>query len=521
MRRFHAIFPGPPLSKRLLQMPLLSLGLFFLPNVFFGSSGIWPGYAGGPQHQAISHYRAQTLQRIVWTAPVDMQPQFSGNDLLIHYGSPMVSAHNTVVVPVKTGSTDGFRVDGYRGTDGLRLWSMTTDYTLPPHTWTPSFSPTIVFPSQLAVPGAGGTLYLRSNVDASIATQRQFCFFGLTKYRQNRNWCNLNVQISTPITTDSAGNMWFGFRVDATPPSTMPPLHSGLARVTPTGQGTWISAGNLAGGDNTFIAVPLNSAPALSLDGSTVYTSVKKSGYGGMLVAADSKTLLPIASSTLIDPKTSLDARLDDASTASPTVGPDGDVFYGILENPFASNNDRGWLLHFDSALNPKGVPGAFGWDDTVSIVPSYAVPTYGGTSSYLICTKYNNYGDFGTGLNKLAVLDPNDSFIEPVSNISCMNEVLTVLGVTPDPNFPNLPGAVREWCINTAAIDPYSRCAIVNSEDGHCYRWDFLTNALTDDVQLTAGIGEAYTPTVIGMNGMAFAINDATVFALSSNPAP
>ncbi len=53
------------------------------------------------------------------------------------------------------------------------------------------------------------------------------------------------------------------------------------------------------------------------------------------------------------------------------------------------------------------------------------------------------------------------------------MAEVITVLGPTPDQNAVNngFPLAVHEWCINSAAIDVRTRCAIVNSEDGNCYR--------------------------------------------------
>jgi hypothetical protein len=73
----------------------------------------------------------------------------------------------------------------------------------------------------------------------------------------------------------------------------------------------------------------------------------------------------------------------------------------------------------------------------------------------------------------------------------------------------------VREWCINTAAVDPATKSVMVNSEDGKLYRWDLTTNALSQSMQLTNGIGEAYTPTVIGSDGTVYAINGAILDAV------
>jgi hypothetical protein len=94
------------------------------------------------------------------------------------------------------------------------------------------------------------------------------------------------------------------------------------------------------------------------------------------------------------------------------------------------------------------------------------------------------------------------------------MKEVITVNGVTADDSgYP----AVLEWCINTAAIDPFTKSAIVNSEDGVVYRWDFTTNTLSQHVTLTSGRGEAYTPTLVGPDGTVYAINDSILFAVGS----
>ncbi len=102
-------------------------------------------------------------------------------------------------------------------------------------------------------------------------------------------------------------------------------------------------------------------------------------------------------------------AHVSDSSSASPTVGPDGDVYFGVLDFAARGHNQRGWLLHFDAALLTVKTPGSFGWDDTPSIVPATAVPSYAGTSPYLLLSKYNNYYGSGTGdgLNQMAVLDP------------------------------------------------------------------------------------------------------------------
>ena len=55
----------------------------------------------------------------------------------------------------------------------------------------------------------------------------------------------------------------------------------------------------------------------------------------------------------------------------------------------------------------------------------------------------------------------------------------------------------------------------MVNSEDGNLYRWDLTTNTLSETIKLSPGIGEAYTPTVIGNDGTVYAINQAVLDAV------
>jgi hypothetical protein len=282
-----------------------------------------------------------------------------------------------------------------------------------------------------------------------------------------------------------------------------------------------------AAADATINRVSLNCAPAITTDGSSLYIGVKTSTSGGnaYLVKLNTSNLTTASKVLLKDPASNNNARQPDDGTGSPMIAPNGDVFYGVLDNPFNSNGDRGWLLHFNGNLTSQSTPGAFGWDDTASIVPASMVPSYSGPSSYLIMSKYNNYAGSpgGNGVNKVAILDPGQTQVDPrfPSHPLIMKEIMVIAGITPDPDNigPGSPNAVREWCINTAAVDPQTFSIIVNSEDGTVYQWDTRTNTFTHSVSLTAGIGEAYTPTLVGPDGTVYAISNATLFAIVPEP--
>jgi hypothetical protein len=482
------------------------------------AGAVWEGYAMGPQHTALSAVGSQPLNAIRWQTPVDLHPQYRSGDLYIHYGSPAVTTANTVIVPVKTGTSDGFEVNAFNGSTGDLLWTRTTDYQLPPSPgWTPSYGPVLTLAGRYYFPGNGGTVDYTNDPDGTGTVAGQFAFFGLGNYTTNPTAFNNTVFISTPLTADAAGNIYFGFQVTGANPQN---LTSGLARIAPNGTGTWVSAQTMLGDTNANDRVVDNCAPAVSNDGQTVYVAVNN-GSTGSLVALNSTTLAVQHRVALMDPSGSA-AFLPDVGTASPTVGPDGDVYMGVLENPFPSNHDRGWLLHFSADLSQPKTIGAFGWDDTASIVPAGMVPSYTGSSTYLLMTKYNNYagvsyaGVSGDGVNKIAILDPNATMTDPITGRTVMNEVLTIAGVTPDEEFiASHPNAVREWCINNAVVDPATDSVLANSEDGRLYRWDLTTNTFTQSITLTSGVGEAYTPTLIGADGAVYAINNAILFAV------
>jgi uncharacterized protein (TIGR03437 family) len=471
-----------------------------------GSTG-WQTFSHDAQHAALSLNPSQPLSRIHWHTPVDLDPQYSGGELLIHYGSPLVTPANTVIIPVKTGATEGFRVEAHNGSNGSLTWSATTDYVLPQHNWTPEFGPALSPSGTLYFPGAGGTIYSRDSADSATGNLKQVAFYGMANYQANPQAYNARVMINTPVVSDPQGNIYFGFVVTGSTPLG---LQSGIARISASGQGTWTSAA-AASGDSAISEVVQNCTPALNWNLGMLYIAVSN-GTTGYLLALNSETLQPLARTELIDPVSGEAALLSDDGTASPFIGADGDVYFGVLENPLGENDYRGWLLHFNSLLSGKKIPGAFGWDDTPSLVPSFMVPSYTGSSSYLLMTKYNDYADSGgTGLNRIAVLDPDATEKEPLTGAAVMKEVLTILGPTPGTDLPG----VKEWCINSAAVDPASFSIFAGSEDGKLYRWNLATNTFSQTLVLTPGIGEAYTPTIIGPDGTVYAINNATLFAV------
>jgi len=479
---------------------------------------LWSTFGGNAQHTANSSVPAQDLNKLKWHTTVDLKPDFIAGELFIHYGSPVFTKNNTVIVPVKTTLTGRIELRAYRGSDGTLLWTQPTDYILPPSGWTPEVQPALSPDGRVYFPGAGGTVYWRDNLDSASGNTGQIAFFGLGKYTANKTSLNSKVFIDTPLTIDAGGNVFFGVQVTGTNALN---LKGGIARIDAKGAGTFVTATSAAN-DATVSKPGQNCAPAISNDGKLLYIGVN-GGSGNIrhhnyLLALDTTTLATVDKVELLDPMDPTSSGdVDDISTASPTVGPDGDVYYGILDSG-NENHDRGFLLHFSSDLKQSKTIGSFGWDDTVSIVPTSMVSNYHGSSSYLLFSKYNDYADKGgTGINRLAILDPNDTQTDATTGLTVMKEVMTIKGVTPDPDFPGTPGAVREWCINSAAVDPATFSILANSEDGTLYRWDLRTNTFTQKIKLTGGVGEAYTPTSVGPDGTVYAINKGILWAAGS----
>jgi hypothetical protein len=477
-------------------------------------------FGGNAQHTGIYTAPAQTLNTIKWQTDIDFNNNGSS---LVHYGSPVVSAANTVFVPVKT-ATNGFRVDAFDGNNGNFKYTVATDYILPTSTWIVPYNLCIVG-TRLYFAGAGGTMFHIDNIDSNTPTApvREVFYTTLANYNGNAANFNNTVFVNTPITADAAGNLFFGFRVQGAAPTPLNTTQSGLARVSSDGlNNTYVLAGTAAG-DAAVDRDSHAAGPALSNDGTSVYFPVKSSAdnFHAYLVELNSSTLATKHTVFLRDPRNNAGASLSDISTSSPMVAPDGDVYFGVFGS--SGNGSRGFLLRFSGDLQTTKIPGAFGWDYTPGIVPASMVPSYTGSSSYLLFCKYNNYvSSDGDGVNRVAILDPNSTQLDPHTsafNMVEMREVLTLIGPTPDDSGPGFPLAVQEFCINAPAVNPATNSVFFDSEDGHLYRWNLVANTIDQAVALSPGIGQPYVPTVIGPDGTLYTLNGGNFFAVGTKP--
>ena len=149
----------------------------------FHQSGEWSTHAHDAQHTGVSPVASQSLAKIHWQVPVDLVPP-EGEEILIHYGSPVITAKNTVIVPVKT-DTSSFRVQAHDGTTGKKLWTLNTAYQPPFAGFMPGLG-TALSHHHLFVPDIAGGILVRANPDNPTGKISHLYFYGLETIWQPR-----------------------------------------------------------------------------------------------------------------------------------------------------------------------------------------------------------------------------------------------------------------------------------------------------------------------------------------------
>jgi hypothetical protein len=211
--------------------------------------------------------------------------------------------------------------------------------------------------------------------------------------------------------------------------------------------------------------------------------------------------------------------RVLDDSSSSPTIAPDGSIFYGAYSR---YNWAQGHMFHFSANgdfLNAFN----FGWDNTPAIYP------HGGT--YSVIFKNNHYGGAGFGSYcddpnwcpdrsnpNASLLGPEQYFVsqlDPNLNIEWSFQNTNTQSCTRNPDgtltcVSDHPNGF-EWCVNAAVVDA-NGVVYANSEDGNLYAIGQGGVALQHIFQQLA-IGAAYTPASMDSNGRIYSQNDGHLF--------
>src|SRR6185295_9830365 len=208
---------SPPMTTT--SRGLLALAILLAPAAQAGAESIVSTFAGNAQHTAVYEPAAQDLNAIRWSTAIDLNT----SGAFAHFGGPLITPANTLVVPVKS-ALDDFRIDVFDAANGRAKYSLATDYVLPAHNWIPVVQPALAtgsFGTRLYVPGAGGTIYSIDDPDSIDhgAPVRHVFYTTLANYLANAEAFDATVFVNTPITPDADGNVFFGFRVQGTAPA--------------------------------------------------------------------------------------------------------------------------------------------------------------------------------------------------------------------------------------------------------------------------------------------------------------
>jgi len=283
---------------------------------------------------------------------------------------------------------------------------------------------------------------------------------------------------------------------------------------------------------------PMNVAPAVAPDG-TIYTisvahfdlmvsymiavnpdlTLKWDSTMQNRLSDGCGTLLPIAGQGVdnepnscrygttpgVDPTTNANgsADLEDESSATPTVLPDGSVLYGVTDN---YDYGRGHLLHFDSSGNYVNAY-TFGWDSTPGV--------YTHDNTFSIVIKDNHYPGAAYCTFNNPVCTPVAAGPYYVSQLDAnLNVEWSFKSTTIDKNHPN----GYEWCVNAPVIDSKG-LVYVTSEDGHVYSLPQGHKGVFtkphQKIFLKEALGAAYTPLSIGEDGKVYSQNDGHLFVV------
>ena len=437
-----------------------------------------------------------------------------------------------------------------------KVWTAMSTWKPAPDTgtgWEPVFHPAIRG-QYVYMPGEGGMVMQFDRITGDLID----C---LTPFEDQ----DPNRFITSPLTIDAQGAIYYTtMQLDARSPWTRDVVDSHVVKIDAAGAASRVRFASIVPGapvndcatsfaTNQLPWPPapdakppvaecgtqraaLNAAPAVAEDG-TVYVISRahlNAAYGFVVALHSDLTLrwtatlrdrlqdgcevlLP-ANGTIggcrrgalrgVDPSTNdfPAGRVEDRSTASPVVAPDGSVLYGAYTR---YNYRRGHLFRFDANghfLNSYD----FGWD----ITP--AISRHSGGWSVIV--KDNSYevgsycdviGQCGLGEPKFNMTSLTPDLQVEWKYLNSNNQSCERLADGTLSCHPHTGGF--DWCVNMVAVDR-NGTIYANSEDGNLYALD-RSGQLVGRLFLKKALGAAYTPLAIGEDGLVYTQNNGTLF--------
>jgi outer membrane protein assembly factor BamB len=210
---------------------------------------------------------------------------------------------------------------------------------------------------------------------------------------------------------------------------------------------------------------------------------------------------------------------IDDSSSATPTVAPDGTVLIGTFT---LYNYLQGHLLQFSSRGKFRRGYG-FGWDTTAAI--------WKHDSTYSIVLKENHYNAPSYCFNEAFCPADRNASNPGSPEAYYITQLSPKLDVEWQFQATNQESCARdaadkvtctdtgehthgfEWCVNAAAVDAKGT-VYANSEDGFLYAVK-QGGHLRDNIFQQLNLGAAYTPASLGGDGKVYSQNAGHLFVV------
>ncbi len=567
--------------KRLALLPAICAILLLICSPLaagwlqFGQN---PQHSGNPS--IIAQPPLHILADVNYDSLVDQELSDSGGELFLHYQAALVDG-NDVFMEFKSGSYTGrpswetqswsIHKLSWQGGKLTDRWAGPSDWKPEPF-GSPVFEPVFhaaLTTSYLYEPGAGGTLLQIDRNDGHLV--RRINPFGTA--------VNPTIFVAGPLTSDAAGDIYYNaLQLSASGAWNLDAPGSWLVRVKADGSfktapfSALVPDAPLAQAQctNIFASTQLpwppspgatapsitcgsqrpgiNVAPAIAPDG-TIYTVSRAhlNSRWGYLVAVNPdltpkwarslrnrfhdgcNVLLPAngapggcraGATTGVDPSDNQpgSGSVNDNSTASPVVAPDGSVIYGAYTR---YNYSQGHTMKF-GADGTFLASYQFGWDTTP------AVWAHDGTFS--LVTKENHYDSLSycgqiefcssvrpSGDQEAYYITQLDSNLRPEWKFRSSNTLGCARNWDGTTTCTDDHPDGFEWCVNAPAIDARGT-VYVNSEDGRLYAIA-QGGYLAGSILLQFALGAAYTPISIGGDGAIFAQNAGHLFVVGGEP--